>query len=30
MPQMDMQIMSRLGGLVPELGRAVMRRIAKG
>lgn len=28
-PQMDQQIMSRISGLVPELGRAAMRRIAK-
>jgi NAD(P)-dependent dehydrogenase (short-subunit alcohol dehydrogenase family) len=28
-PQADMQVMSRIGGLVPELGRFVMRRMAK-
>jgi NAD(P)-dependent dehydrogenase (short-subunit alcohol dehydrogenase family) len=28
-PQKDLQVMSRLQGLVPELGRAVMRRMAK-
>ncbi len=28
-PQMDQQIMSRIGGLLPELGRFAMRRIAK-
>jgi NAD(P)-dependent dehydrogenase (short-subunit alcohol dehydrogenase family) len=28
MPQADLQMLSRLGGLVPELGRIVMRRIA--
>lgn len=28
-PQMDVQLLSRIGGLVPELGRAVMRHIAK-
>jgi len=28
-PQMDLQLLSRLGGLLPELGRAAMRRIAK-
>lgn len=27
-PQADLQLMQRVGGLVPELGRAVMRRIA--
>ncbi len=27
-PQMDLQLMSRIGGLVPELGRAAMRRMA--
>lgn len=27
-PQLDLQVMSRIGGLVPELGRAAMRRIA--
>ena len=27
-PQMDLQVLSRLGGLVPELGRAAMRRMA--
>lgn len=27
-PQMDLKVMQRLGGLVPELGRAVMHRIA--
>jgi NAD(P)-dependent dehydrogenase (short-subunit alcohol dehydrogenase family) len=27
-PQTDLQIMSRIGGLVPELGRAAMRRMA--
>lgn len=29
-PQKDVLILSRLGGLLPELGRAAMRRIAKG
>jgi len=29
-PQMDVSVMQRLGGLVPELGRVVMRRMAKG
>jgi hypothetical protein len=27
-PQMDLQLLSRIGGLVPELGRAAMRRMA--
>ena len=27
-PQADLRLMQRVGGLVPELGRAVMRRIA--
>jgi NAD(P)-dependent dehydrogenase (short-subunit alcohol dehydrogenase family) len=27
-PQMDLRVMSRIGGLVPELGRAAMRRMA--
>jgi NAD(P)-dependent dehydrogenase (short-subunit alcohol dehydrogenase family) len=29
MPQADLRVLSRLNGLVPELGRAVMRRLAK-
>ena len=29
-PQMDVQLLSRLGGLVPELGRVIMRRIGAG
>jgi NAD(P)-dependent dehydrogenase (short-subunit alcohol dehydrogenase family) len=28
-PQMDLQLLSRLAGLLPELGRAAMRRITK-
>jgi NAD(P)-dependent dehydrogenase (short-subunit alcohol dehydrogenase family) len=28
-PQTDLQILSRIGGLVPELGRFVMRRMAR-
>jgi NAD(P)-dependent dehydrogenase (short-subunit alcohol dehydrogenase family) len=28
-PQMDVQLLSRLGGLVPELGRVIMQRIGK-
>jgi NAD(P)-dependent dehydrogenase (short-subunit alcohol dehydrogenase family) len=28
-PQMDLEIMSRIGGLLPELGRFAMRRIGK-
>ena len=28
-PQADVQLLSRLGGLVPELGRVIMRRIGK-
>ena len=28
-PQMDLQLLSRLGGLLPELGRAAMRHLAK-
>ena len=28
-PQADVQLLSRLGGLVPELGRIIMRRIGK-
>jgi NAD(P)-dependent dehydrogenase (short-subunit alcohol dehydrogenase family) len=28
-PQTDMQLLSRIGGLVPELGRLAMRRMAK-
>jgi NAD(P)-dependent dehydrogenase (short-subunit alcohol dehydrogenase family) len=28
-PQTDLQLLSRIGGLVPELGRFVMRRMAK-
>jgi NAD(P)-dependent dehydrogenase (short-subunit alcohol dehydrogenase family) len=27
-PQLDLQVLSRIGGLVPELGRAAMRRMA--
>jgi NAD(P)-dependent dehydrogenase (short-subunit alcohol dehydrogenase family) len=29
-PQLDMQLMARAAGLVPELARATMRRMAKG
>ncbi len=29
MPQADLRVLSRLNGLVPELGRVVMRRLAK-
>jgi NAD(P)-dependent dehydrogenase (short-subunit alcohol dehydrogenase family) len=28
-PQRDLQVLSRLGGLLPELGRVFMRRVAK-
>jgi NAD(P)-dependent dehydrogenase (short-subunit alcohol dehydrogenase family) len=28
-PQLDLQLMGRLGGLVPELGRLVMRQLAR-